>query len=97
MEETGSFVGSMCLCLCLSVWAVLTPPSAAFFKFKMENQSKREVRRTEREFEVSDGIMTFTYRQGRRRGPGWKEHFLELFQQQRFVLWMCTVFKRQRR
>lgn len=27
----GSFVGSMCLCLHLSVWVVLTPPSAAFY------------------------------------------------------------------
>lgn len=63
----GSFVGSMCLCLPLSVWVVLTLPLAAYLKWRTKAMG--------REFDVGDALMTFTYRQRESRGPRWKGPF----------------------
>lgn len=70
---------------------MFTPPCLAGFDtaiscllLKMENKSSREGRKLEREFDVRDGIMTFTYKQYTSTGQrAWLEgRCLRFFEQQ---------------
>lgn len=87
MQEMESFVGSMCVCMHLSIWVVLTLLFDVFYLKWRTKAIEKDGKRVWCEWWNNDLHIQLMYKQ-----RAWLEDFPELFQLQGYVLWMFTVF-----